>query len=232
MIRHDVLDVSVNHAIPGPIEGLAGLDSPIEQPTPRRLRLGLAVGRLAVPGNVPPSDWLMIRPSFPDGSGVQSVVEEQNARHPILGFRRTPSSPAHESGQAVRWRPAVGPLALTSSPGVCLGWPSPESATSSPSADANKWVVVGRSDRASAGHFPSPFDRPELRSLCAHPSGAVAEIGLRRLTHDTLLDHGPIAPSHHRNLATALRYAIDSRGRPRNTAQRRPPFGIPRWFMR
>ena len=61
IVGHDALDVSVNHAVHGPIEGLSGLYPPIEQTTRRRVRLapGLAEFRIArasfcVTYNLPP----------------------------------------------------------------------------------------------------------------------------------------------------------------------------------
>ena len=80
ILWHDALDVGVNDAIHRPVERLARLHPAIEEPSPRRLLLDLAIGRLPIPRYVPPKDRLVEWRGFPDGPRVNAVVEEHDER--------------------------------------------------------------------------------------------------------------------------------------------------------
>jgi hypothetical protein len=53
------MDVSVDDAIDGPVEGLARLDPTVEQPSPATLLLDLPVRGMPIPADIPPANRLV-----------------------------------------------------------------------------------------------------------------------------------------------------------------------------
>ena len=126
--RHDVPEVGVDHPVHRPVERLAGLHPPVEQPAPRRPLLDLAVGRVPLPRDVPPEDRLVGRRRLPDGPGVHAVVEEDDqGGSPVAADRQgsvPAAGPAHGVGGEVEGVDlglgqvvAAGDVALLPGPG-------------------------------------------------------------------------------------------------------------------
>ena len=94
VLRHDALDVCMHSTIHRPVKCLVGLDATIEEPSPRRLLFGVAVGRLTIPRDVPPENWFMKRCRFPDRARIHTVVEEHNDRTSPVPTDRERATPA------------------------------------------------------------------------------------------------------------------------------------------
>jgi hypothetical protein len=94
LIRYSRTKVGVDHPVHRPMERLASLDPPVEQPAPRRPLLGLAIRRGPFPRDVPPEHGLVGRRRFSDGAGVHSVVEEQDQGGPPVPADRQGCVPA------------------------------------------------------------------------------------------------------------------------------------------
>jgi hypothetical protein len=74
-----------------PIESLSGLHTLVEQPTPGRLLFHVSIRRLLVPTDVAPEDRFVGRRRFPNGSSVETIVEEENeSTTPIASDRMPP----------------------------------------------------------------------------------------------------------------------------------------------
>jgi hypothetical protein len=92
--RHDVPEAGVDYPVHRPMERLARLHPPEEQPALGRPLLDLAVGRMSFPRDVPPAHSLVGRCRFPDGPGSHSVIEEHDQGDPPLASDRQGNVPA------------------------------------------------------------------------------------------------------------------------------------------
>ena len=79
VLWHDTSDVGVHDTIHRPVEDLACFHPSIEEPSPPRLFLDLAIWRLPLPRDVAPQDGFVEGRAFPNGTGVN--VMRSSALH-------------------------------------------------------------------------------------------------------------------------------------------------------